>query len=148
MNANDDILYKTSLLLVQHFKQRLENKGVLGIHSRIFSIILHPEQSLTLIGRSRAVIDEEPIHPEHVVPCAVLIRESCRLIEAGVPDTTIAALLAKHWRIAHISKNEAARLDGKAGLNLKSEMPEGWCFETGDTLARLQKAEIALFPIS
>ena len=67
----DEIIYKTSLLLVQHFKQCLEDGR--GTHSRIFNFILHPEENYVLAGQSQAVVDGAKKHPEHVVPCAVLI---------------------------------------------------------------------------
>ena len=144
---NEKTIYKTSLLLVEHFKDCLERDDR-GIHSRIFSHILHPEQNFVTVGQSQEVIDGAKAHPEHVVPCAVLIGESCRLINENMPKVSIAKLLSKHWKIAYISKDQANFLDTKKGLNLKHSMPEGWCFETGDTYARLNKASIKLFPLT
>lgn len=140
-------VYRASLLLVKHFKDCLERDGK-GFHSRIFNYFLHPEVHFVGVGRSQAVIDGDPEHPEHVVPCAVLIDEACRLINQGVPETEIARLMSKHWKIAFISKEQAARLDSKNGLNLKNRMPEGWCFENGDTYERLNLAKIELLPLA
>ena len=94
-------------------------------------------------GMSKQAKAGEPPHPEHVVPCAVLISESFRLIrEQNHSDDEIAKLLQKHWKIATISKSEAKKLDSK--LKLKSRMPKGWCFEDGDTLERLKLAGITI----
>ena len=147
MMDKEDAIYRTSILLVEHFKDCLEREDR-GINSRIFSKILHPEENFVAVGQSQEVIDGAPVHPEHIVPCAVLIDESIRLIKANMPNASIAKLLAKHWKIAYISKEQASFLDTKKGLNLASSMPDGWCFETGDTYARLNKADIKLLPLT
>jgi hypothetical protein len=140
-NTKKEIIFNTCLTLVKHFRMMKENN--LAIHTRLFSHILHPEQNFVHIGSSENVTENTKNHPEHVVPCAVLIDESCRLIENGeMMDEAIASLLQKHWKIATITKDEAKYIDQKLGY--KSKMPKGWCFETGDTLARLNKAKIDL----
>lgn len=138
-------VYRASLLLVKHFKDCLERDGR-GFHSRVFSYFLHPEVEFVGAGQSREVKDGAPPHPEHVVPCAVLFKEACRLIKQGMPEVEIAHLISKHWKVAYISKDQASRLDSKTGLNLKQDMPEGWSFETGDTYERLKIAGIELLP--
>lgn len=147
MDKNESV-YRASLLLVQHFKDCLERDGK-GFHSRVFSHFLHPEVDFVGAGRSQEVIDGEPVHPEHVVPCAVLYEEACRLINGGTPDTEIARLMSKHWKIALISKKQANHLDTKranGGLGLKNTMPSDWRFESGDTFERLKLAGIELLP--
>jgi hypothetical protein len=62
-------------------------------------------------------------------------------LNEGKDEVYIAGLLEKHWKIAHITKDQAERLDKKP-INLKSTMPEGWRFESGNTLARLEKIGI------
>jgi len=143
---NEETVHKTSLLLIEHFRDCMarENRG---IHSRIFSHILNPEKHFITVGQSQEVIDGKDPHPEHLVPCATLIEESCRLIKEGMPDAMIADLLTKHWKIANISKEQAKYLDTKKGLNLQYSMPDDWSFETGDTYARLKLAKIELLPI-
>lgn len=143
---NRESVYRASLLLVKHFKDCLEREGK-GFHSRVFSHFLHPEIHFVYAGQSQEVKNGAPAHPEHVVPCAVLFKEACRLIMQGVPDPEVAGLLSKHWKVAYISKNEASRLDSKNGLNLKDKMPEGWGFEDGDTFERLSRAGIELLPL-
>ena len=146
MNDKDKIVFETSKMLVQHIRECM-NSTNRGVHSRIFSILLHPEENFVLVGQSKAVIDGEPKHPEHIVPCAFIIAEARKLIEKEIADERIAALIAKHWKIVYISKKEAEYLDGKNGLNLKSVMPSDWSFEVGDSFARLNLAGIKLFPI-
>ncbi|MDH5205188.1 MAG: hypothetical protein OEW36_05960 [Hylemonella sp.] len=143
---NTESVYRASLHLVRHFKDCLERDGK-GFHSRVFNYFLHPEGDFVGAGQSQEVINGEPVHPEHVVPCAVLIEESCRLLEKGVSETEIARLLSKHWKIAYISKAQAAHIDSKEGLNLKNSMPDGWHFESGDTYERLKRAGITLHPL-
>lgn len=108
--------------------------------------MLHWEYDFVGIGQSAEVTNESGFHPEHVVPCAFLIEETCRLIEENVlAETEIATLLKKHWKIARITKEQAKQID--FGLGYKSKMPPGWRFESGETLARLDAAKIALLPI-
>jgi hypothetical protein len=145
-NSKEELTYQTCVLLVQHFRNLIEAK-VGGFHSRIFQHMLHWEFDFVGIGQSAEVINESGFHPEHVVPCAVLISETCRLIQENVlNDMEIAKLLQKHWKIARITKEQARQLDFDLGY--KSKMPLGWCFESGDTLARLNEAKITLVPVS
>lgn len=145
--SKSQLVYETSKLLVKHFRNLMDygqGKPV-GFHSRIFSHVLHPEKDFVHIGVSTSVDANTPTHPEHVVPCAVMIEEVRNLIGEGrLEDDEIACLLAKHWKIATITKDEAKRLDSELGL--KQKMPHGWSFETGDTLARLKIAGISLRP--
>lgn len=143
--SNDEIVYRTCKTVVQLIRNHFdEDRG--GIHSRVFSHMLHPERNFVCIGQSEAVRSGEKAHPEHVVPCKVLIQEILRLLsEKRLPDDEIATLLQKHWKIALISKEQAKHID--FDLAFKSKMPNGWKFETGDTLARLQSAKISLVPL-
>lgn len=135
------IVLKTCILLVSHFRNLHENKG-LGFHTRLFSHILHPEREFVFAGRSVNVNQDTDTHPEHIVPCAVLISECRRMISQGATDKQIAPLLAKHWKIATITVAEKNYLDFELGY--KSKMPDGWTFEEGDTFARLHAAKIVL----
>jgi len=137
--TNDEYVYETCLLLVKHFRNSLMESR--PVHSRIFEHILHPEINYVLVGESEAVRLGGEKHPEHVVPCATLMTECRRLIKENWFDEDIAKLLQKHWKIVHISKDEANYLDSKDGLNLKWNMPSEWRFENGDTFERLRRAE-------
>lgn len=146
--SKEEIVYQTCLLLVQHFRNLL-NAGDVGFHSRIFEVMLHKEYDFVGIGKSASVTKDAATHPEHVVPCAWMIREVKRLIGDGnLTDAEIAKLLQKHWKVAKITKEEASRLDSKEpkGRGYKDTMPPGWRFETGKTLARLEAGEITLIP--
>ena len=142
----EDTVLKTCILIVQHFKQRLEAHT----HTRIFSHILHPEIEYIYEGQSEKV-KQEAVRIEHVVPCKVLTIETKKLIrEAKYSDLEIAEFLRKNWRVAKITKEEARLLDNSPknksypGLGLRSSMPDGWCFLKDDPLARLKKANITL----
>jgi len=140
-----EAVYRTALQLVEHFTDCLQMKER-GVHSRIFSHLLNPEQYFVAVGQSQEVIDGAPAHIEHIVPCVVMVKESFKLIESNMPKSEIAELIVKHWKIAIISKDQAKYLDTKTGANLKNTMPENWDYKTGDTFARLDKAGIRLQP--
>ena len=136
----EELVFQTCLIIVQHFKNLIV-AGVGGFNSRIFQHMLHWEYDFVGIGQSAEVTDESGFHPEHIVPCAVLVKETCRLIEENkLNDNEIASLLKKHWKIVKVTKEQAREIDFSLGY--KSTMPAGWNFETGDTLARLNEAKI------
>lgn len=143
----NDIVLETCLVLVRHFRTLLRlNKDELGFHTRLFSHTLHPERSFVYAGKSEDSLSDSRPHPEHVVPCVILITECKRLIKAGTySDGDIAEMLQKHWKVADISKREQRHLD--VDLRLKSRMPDDWTFEDGDTFARLKCAGISLLPL-
>lgn len=140
--SKHEVVYRASKTVVQLIRNHVEeDRG--GIHSRLFSHVLHPEQDFVCIGKSDAVILGASAHPEHLVPCAILIQEVRRLLTEGrLSDDEIAVLLQKHWKIALISKEQARYIDFELGY--KSRMPDGWSFEAGDMLARLHSANITL----
>ncbi|WP_156167512.1 hypothetical protein [Thioalkalivibrio versutus] len=143
---NSESVFRASSLLVKHFKDCIARGGK-GRHSRVFTYFLHPEEDFVSVGQSQEILDGQPAHPEHVVPCSVLIEEACRLLEQGTPEEDVARLLSKHWKIVFVSKNQAAYLGSKEGLNMKHCMPNGWNFENGDTYERLREANIEWFPL-
>ena len=142
MNKNQ-LVFNTALIIVQHLRNlERTNKGV---HSRLFEHMLHPEFDYVGAGISLEAEKSGKHHPEHVVPCAFMISEIRRLINQNeMTDPEIALLLQKHWKIVRISKDEAKNLDSRPGL--KSGMPNGWTFETGDSFARLKVAQIIFRP--
>jgi hypothetical protein len=139
-------VYRAGLQLVEHFTDCLQMEKR-GVHSRIFSLLLNPEQYFVSVGQSQEVIDGAQSHVEHIVPCVVIIKESIKLIEDNFPKDEIAKLIVKHWKIAIISKEQASQLDLKSELDLKDKMPEGWDYKTGNTNARLDKANITILPL-
>lgn len=131
--------------LIEHFAALVKTQNHIGygFHSRIFSYYLNPEEKFVYAGLSCNIKADSKVRLEHIVPCIVLLNESIRLIkESRIPHSHIAELLAKHWKVAHITKEEQQILDGN--LKLKSTMPQGWSFENGNSLARLNLAGISL----
>jgi hypothetical protein len=138
--TNEQILYRTCETLVRLFRNQFEEERP-AVHTRIFNYVIHPEARYVHCGVSTSVTNESKNHPEHVVPCAVLINEVFRLFEeSNLEDNDIAKLLQKHWKIVTITKEEANHIDST--LKLKSKMPSGWTFENGDTFERLNLANI------
>ncbi len=139
--TKDEVVYETCLLIVRHFRNLLQYK-INGFNTRLFSHMLHPERDFVFLGTSVEAKSASQLHPEHVVPCAVLIGECCRLISEGQADEMVAKLLRKHWKIALITKEQATELDHTR--KWKSTMPPDWNFETGDTLERFDLANIQI----
>ena len=138
----EELVYRTCIVLVRHFIN-LTEYGSGGFHTRIFQHILHPEYEFVGAGKSKEVISGSAAYPEHVVPCAVLIRETRQLIdmkEYAVEE--IARLLQKNWKVVMITPEQAQYIDHKLGY--KSSMPDGWDFKTGDTFVRLKAANIRI----
>ena len=145
-----EVIYQTSLMLAEHFSNCIERKkaGIpSGLHSRIFSHILHPEADFVAVGRSQEVVNGAIPHPEHIVPCSTIIWESIRLLEEGKSKEEVAKLIVKHWKIVFISKDESSLIDTKKRLNLQCSMPENWEFETDDSFERLNLAGIKVLPL-
>lgn len=144
----EDVVFKTCLLLIKHFKNLIEyqqktNQIRVGYNSRIFQHMLHREQHFVVLGNSEKLSEGVPSHPEHVVPCAYMIDELDRLIKEGkYSDEELARALQKNWKLAYITKDEADHLD--FGLKLKSRMPPEWDFMTGRPEDRLDLAGIKL----
>jgi hypothetical protein len=139
--SRNEVLYRACLALIGLFRDQIDAQ-LECVHTRIFNYVLHPESCFVHCGVSLEAKSGSSTHPEHVVPCAVLINECFRLIKEGnLSDEQIARLLQKHWKIVTISKAESKRLDSELGL--KSRMPGNWRFEDGDTFARLAEAGIS-----
>lgn len=141
--AAAELLASTCRLVIAHVRN-VDRHGGAGLHTRLFSHLLHPEERFVFAGRSSRLSEGQASRLEHVVPCAVLLSETRRLIGQGMSDAIVASLLARHWRVARITTDEQRMLDDALGL--KSTMPTGWCFETGETLARFNAAGITLLP--
>lgn len=138
----DQVLYNACLYLIGLFKDQIDT-GYDCVHTRIFNYIVHPEIDYVFCGSSASIKPATPTHTEHIVPCKVLVEESFRLLKEGNhSNQEVAKLLKRHWKIVTISKDEALKLDSSLGL--KSKMPYGWDFETGDTFERLKQAKISL----
>jgi len=141
-NKKEEFVYQSCLLVVRHCKNLIVT-GETSFHTRIFEYILHPEYDFVGIGKSVEVALGAKHRKEHIVPCAVMYREVTRLIgEKALSEEEIAKLLQKHWKVAHITEEQAQLLDIER--KMKSTMPDGWCFETGDPMERLHQAQIEI----
>lgn len=139
----DQIVFRTCQRIVAHIRHHVE-EGRGGIHTRLFSHMLHPEKNFVYAGRTMEA-GKGNTHPEHVVPCCVLVEETRNLIRGGeMTDDAIAALLQKHWKIVDISSEQAKFIDETLGW--RSSMPASWDYRTGDTFARLSNAGIKFLP--
>lgn len=139
--SHAELLASTCRLVFSHVRN-VDRHGGAGLHTRLFSHLLHPEEQFVFAGRSTRLANGEASRLEHVAPCAVLLSEIRRLIELGVSDETVASMLARHWRVARITKAEQECLDHDFAL--KATMPTGWSLEKGDTFARFTAAGITL----
>ncbi len=142
----EDLVYATCLLLVKHYRNLAAyeaNSGErLGYHTRVFTPLLHPERKFCYLGQSEKVTQENK-YLEHVVPCGYMMNELERLIKEGKhSDEELARALQKNWKVADLTEEETQKLNVE--LKLKSTMPEGWDFMTGNPEDRLTQAGIKL----
>lgn len=79
---------------------------------------------------------------EHVVPCALIRDHSIRMYQEGKLLEDVVEMIDKYLAIVLISDQERDILDNKFGL--KTTMPDGWSFESGDLFARLSLAGIEI----
>ena len=142
--TKNDFIYNICLVYVQHMKVCIEYGS--GWNTYMFSHLFNrKEEDLISLGKSKAIQENSQTRLEHLVPKAILLIETRRLIEEKkLSDEKIARLLQKHWKVARITKKEQEQLDLKCNLNLKQTMPNGWSYEKDDTLARLKLAKIEL----
>ena len=129
---------------------RMQSPDV-GKHSRVFDFYI-PAQS---IQRGRSVnAPAKGFHPEHVVPCAEILRICLGALDklsdgAGIaPEEASVAqlvpLIKRLLRIVKIDESERKRLDEGTYSALKDKMPTGWTVETGCIFQRLHTTEIEL----
>jgi len=111
-------------------------EGVLGIHSRIFEVLVHDDY--VRIGSSLKGAHRR----EHVVPCALLRDQALRMFREGSSIEAVAEMIERNLLIAMISSEERFHLD--VTLGLKNKMPAGWQFGINDPMDRLKAAGIIL----
>lgn len=107
-----------------------------GIHTRILDWLVADE--LVYVGQS---VNGKG-YREHLVPCVVIINHCIELFDHDTPLTEVANEIRRLLKIAHITREEAKRIDHELGL--KTKMPPGWDIRIGDVYARLQAANIVL----
>jgi len=107
-----------------------------GVHTRILDWLIDDE--LTTIGTSI----NGGGHREHLVPCLAIIMKCKEMFNSGDSVESVAAMIKRNLKIAHITKKEARVID--VDLKYKSTMPPNWSFTTGDVKERLNLAKIEI----
>ena len=124
--------------VLKHFwdEQCGDIKREVRVHSRLFDPLvprIYIEMGTSIEGGG---------HIEHLVPCVVLRDLAFKMYWDNKTEKDVSEMLSRLLRVARITTEEADRLDHK--LKLKTRMPDGWDYETGDVLARLEAAKITL----
>lgn len=132
--TEDQLASRSFLRVARILFEQWEEFG--GGDTRLFDWLV--DDRFTYIGRSTKG-DE---YREHVVPRSV-IRDICiELYKAGRPVEAAAEVIRAMLKVARISRDEARHLDEHLGL--KSSMPEGWDYRSGDYMARLRAGGVEL----
>jgi hypothetical protein len=124
--------------VLKHYweEQQDDEKKEARVHTRLFDPLVpycHIE-----IGKSK----NGGGHKEHLIPCVMLRDHAFKMYWDNRSEADVAKMLSKFLRIANITSAEARHLDHVLGL--KTKMPDGWDFETGSVMARLEVAGIEL----
>jgi hypothetical protein len=129
--------FERAAWVLKHFweEQQDKNQGKADVHSRLFDTLVY---DLPVKGRSI----NGGGHTEHLVPCALLRDHAFKMFWEGKSELDVALMLRRLLCIAYITPAEARLIDHELGL--KTTMPDGWDFETGSVMARLEAAGIQL----
>jgi hypothetical protein len=122
----------------QHDTKRDGSREDARVHSRLFDPLIY--EKYVFAGTST----KGGGYKEHLVPCAMLRNHAFEMYWDNKSIEDVALMLEKFLRIAHITSEEARRIDFEH--KWKSTMPPGWNFETGSATARLTGAGIELIP--
>ena len=98
-----------------------------GVHTRILDWLIKDE--IITIGIS---VNGKG-HREHVVPCLAIIKKCKEMFAEGETIESVAKMIKRNLKIAHITKDEARKVD----LKYKTTMPTDWSFTTGNVMERL-----------
>lgn len=137
--------FERSAWVLRHYwaEQQNDSKQEARVHIRLFDTLV---PDIEVVGKSI----NGGGHKEHLVPCALLRNQAFAMFWEGKEankdisdvENKVAAMFGKYLRVAHITPAEAHHLDHV--LKLKTSMPDGWDFETGSVMARLEAARIEL----
>ncbi len=129
--------FERAAWVLRHFWEEQQDKapGKADVHSRLFDTLVY---DIPVKGKSK----NGGGHKEHLVPCALLRDHAFKMFWDGKSEEDVAEMLRRLLCIAHITPAEARLLDNELGL--KTKMPDGWDFETGSVMARLEAAGILL----
>lgn len=138
--SDAELLDRACLRVAMVIRRMWEEHG--HSHSRLLDSPLIPDR-LVIAGRSRAFAGKG--RREHVVPCAVIVKECHAMLERGERDAAIAAFIRDHNRIVLVTHEEARRLDAADAVGHRQTMPADWVFD-GDLFRRLNLAGIEWAP--
>ena len=136
--------FERAAWVLRHYweEQQDDDKRDARVHTRLFDSLV---PDIEVVGTSI----NGGGHKEHLVPCAYLRNRAFAMFhewkskkDISEVEKDVAEMLSRFLRIARITPAEAHRLDHE--LKLKTEMPDGWNFETGSVMARLEAAGIEL----
>lgn len=145
MNAfsREALFERASLRVVRHIIEVRQEKANRGSDTRFLEEPFLSDD-LTLVGASQD--DGSGWRREHVIPRKWLIDEIHRRLDDPEQSVeAVAKFIREHVKIVKITRNQCLRLDSKAGLGLKTNMPAGWKFGD-DPYARLALAGIEWSP--
>lgn len=130
--------FERAAWVLRHFweEQQDDEERAARVHTRLFDRLIH--ESYINAGISK----KGGGHVEHLVPCALLRNRAFEMYWDNKSVHDVAEMLGQFLRVAHISPEEARRLDIELGH--KTTMPPGWDFDTGSVMARLAAAGIEL----
>ena len=130
-----ELKHRAMMRVARILYERWEESGTAD--TRLFEEALVPKE-FTHVGTSTKGGE----HNEHLVPRA-LLRDICmKEFDRGRPIEEVAETISSLLKTADITQEEARRLDHE--LQLRTEMPKGWDWQSGDYMARLRCAGIKL----
>ncbi|OGQ52435.1 MAG: hypothetical protein A3J24_13240 [Deltaproteobacteria bacterium RIFCSPLOWO2_02_FULL_53_8] len=130
----NEVIDRSYIRLARYIRQ-IYAGGAQG-HTRVFDYFIPLESIPT--GRSHSGIS----HPEHVVPCAVILKTCLDYFaQNGQSLDEVVKLIRKLLVIVYIAEEERKTLDTGSSA-LKDKMPPGWDLENGCIFARLHSAKI------
>lgn len=137
--------FERAAFVIRHIWEELQDdpKRESKMHSRLFDVIIG---SPRVIGKSI----NGGGHKEHLVPCALIRDRAFQMYWEGKDlnrdisevEKEVAEMLEKYLAIAHITREEARKLDVEYGW--KTTMPPNWDWGAGAIDARLVEAKIKL----
>lgn len=133
--------FERAASVLKHFwdEQKNDVKQKARVSTRIFDHLISVDH--IRIGKSI----RGGGHREHLVPCVKLRDRAFEMFWTNKTEKDVAEMLERFLRVADIHPSEAHHIDYE--LKLKQKMPEGWNFETGSVMARLEACGIKLITV-
>lgn len=134
--TQDELIERAFLRLARVLYEQWEEFG--GGDTRLFDWLIHPDY--VYVGTSLKGGE----YREHLVPRAIIRDECLKLFDSGVSVEEVAKSIRVNLKVAKISKQEAKHIDWELGL--RTTMPNGWTYASGDYMARLRAGNVVLKP--